>query len=160
MNRGCLKTLVLIVVFYVAISAWDSFTSRPAALYKRWLGEPVPSDVLNLTGRSQFSLAESTKWLLFKTSQNRVDEITSRLGMSKVTPANVWLRENRVQEIEVAGKTYHTNWFYAGIFHFRNHLNEIQVYWKSHEGFDNFRGGYALYFVPSTGEAFYTSISI
>ena len=159
MKRGCITTFVMAITLYAIISAWDAYQSRPTALYERWFGEPVPSDVTNLKGESRFSLTESTHQLSFNCAQERIEVIRSHLGMSKIEPDGGWHGPGVTMDIEVNGRTYHTNWFDAGLCGFRGHLNEIQVYWKGHQPDDLIAGGYALYFVPSTGEAFYRSIS-
>ena len=160
MKRGCLISLAMLIALYAVVSIWDSYASRPTALYERWFGEPVPTDVTDLDGLSQFALTESTNWLSFRTSQKRIDMITSRLGMAKVVPTNSWLGPNVTQDIVVDGRHYHTNWFDEGFYRFWEHLNEVEVYWKGHQADDILAGGHALYFVPSTGQSFYTSISI
>lgn len=160
MKRGCLFCLLVGIGIYSVVSLWDGCTSRPDALYERWFGEVVPPDVADLDGLSQFALTESTNWLSFRTSQQRIDQIVARLGMDRVTAHNGWQGPNVTQDIAIAGKTYHTNWFDAGFHRFRDHLAEIQVYWRAHRSDDPLAGGHALYFVPSTGQAFYTSISI
>jgi hypothetical protein len=160
MKHGCLTSLAVLVALYAIISIWVGHASRPSALYERWFGEPVPSDISDLDGLSQFALTESTNWLYFRTSQQRIDLIVSHLSMAKVSPTHGWHGPGATQDLVVAGKIYHTSWFDPGFYRLHGHLNEIQVYWKAHRPEDILAGGYALYFIPSTGQAFYTSISI
>lgn len=160
MKRGRLLCLLMVIGIYTVVSLWDNYTSRPVALYERWFGAAVPSDVAELDGLSKFAITESTNWLSFRTSQQRIDQIVARLGMDSVTASKGWQKPNVTQVITIAGKTYHTNWFDDGFFRFQDHLAEIQVYWRGHRSDHHLTGGYALYFVPSTGQAFYTSISI
>ncbi|MBL9130481.1 MAG: hypothetical protein JNG86_04730 [Verrucomicrobiaceae bacterium] len=120
----------------------------------------MPPDVVDLKGVSKFALTESTNWISFRTSQQRIDQIVARLGMERVSAPNGWQGPKALQNISISGKTYHTNWFDNGFYRFPDHLSEIQVYWKGHVRDDLLRGGHALYFVPSTGQTYYTSISI
>lgn len=163
-KRGCLICLLSVIGIFTLASLWNSYTSRPAALYKRWFGDSVPSDVTVLDGVSRFALTESTRWLSFRTTQQRIDQIVAHLEMDTVTAPEGWQWQEGArgvnQEITIAGETYHTNWFAHGLSRFRDHLPEIQVYWKAHSSDRPLISGYALYFVPSTGQALYIFISI
>jgi hypothetical protein len=43
---------------------------------------------------------------------------------------------------------------------FTAHLTDLQVYWKAHGSGDLLSSGYALYYSPSLGLAYYTLISV
>ena len=160
MKRGCLVSLVAIATIYILATIWDRYTSRPEALYERWFGSPVPADVAHLDGLSQFAITESSNWLTFTTSQQRIDAIVANRGMTRISPEDGWRDTKDTQEIVVAGRTYNTNWFHQGVLRFRENASEIQVYWRGHRSEDILAGGYALYYVPSSGHAYYTSISM
>ncbi len=160
MKKGCITTLLFLVGLYVLLNFWDIYASRPSALYERWLGEPVPSDVTQLDGRSQFALTESTRWLSFHTTQSRIDTIRNHLGMSPVLALKGWGGPNVLEELQIDGRSYHTNWFGCGMRQFTAHLTDLQVYWKPHGSGDSLSSGYALYYSPSLGLAYYTLISI
>ncbi len=142
------------------MSLWDTYSNRPSALYQRWIGGPIPADVTQIEGRSEFALAESTRWLSFHTTPSRIDTIRSHLGMSPVVALNGWSGPAAVEEVLINGRSYHTGWFGYGMHRFNAHLTDLQVYWKPHDSGDLFSSGYALYYSPSLGLAYYTLISI
>ena len=160
MKKACITTLLLLVGICVLLNLWDIYASRPSALYEQWLGGPVPTDVTQLDGRSQFALTESTQWLSFHTTQSRIDTIRSQLGMSPVVALKGWSGPNVVQEVQIDGRTYHNSWFGDGMHPFTAHLTDLQVYWKAHGSGDPLSRGYALYYSPSLGLAHYILISI
>lgn len=128
--------------------------------FERWIGESVPSDVLDLDGVSKFALTESTRWLSFRTTQEGIDQIVAHLEMDTVTAPGGWQGPGVHQKITIAGKTYQTTWFDRGLSRFQDHLPDIQVYWIAHSSDRPLISGDALYFVPSTGQALYIFFSI
>jgi len=160
MKKGCITPLLFLVGIYLLLHLWDTYTNRPEALYERWLGEPVPADVTQLDGKYEFALTESTHWLSFHTNQTRIDSIRSHLGMFPVIALKGWVGPDVLQEIQIDGRTYQTSWFGYGIHSFTDHLTDLQVYWKGRDGSDSISSGYALYYSPSLGLAYYTVFSI
>lgn len=159
MKKGCITTLLFLVGIFILLRLWHTYENRPSALYKRWFDRPVPADVTHLDGRSRFALTESTRWLSFHTTQARIDAIRSHLGMASVTALGGWSDPKALHDVQINGRTYHTNWFGFGMHSFSDHLTDLQVYWKANGG-DHLSSGYALYYSPSSGLAYYTLISL
>lgn len=160
-KKGCLRILAVIAALFVAFKVWTAYSNRPVGLYKRWIDDTVPEDVSELDGYYRFALTESTAWLSFKTTETRIAEIVKAKGMHEVIPESPWNDGNNSRRYSINGKNQGGNWFdIGGLRHFKPVPPDLKVYWRSHDGSNESYSGWALYFSKSTGEAYWTSISI
>jgi hypothetical protein len=130
-KHGCLRALCIILFIFAAIKGCSAFVDRPSALYQKWLGTPVPADVTELKGDHTFQLTESIAWLSFKAPPDRIAKIVQRRGLAPSQES--WLKPI-------------------------NSLPADQViYWvPNHSGDKSRFGGWALYYSPTTQEAYFT----
>lgn len=158
---GCLRIVAVIAILFVAFKVWTAYSNRPAGLYKRWIDETVPEDVSDLDGYYRFALTESTAWLSFKTTEERVAGIVEAANMHEVVSETPWNDGSDSRRYSINGNNQAGNWFdVGGLWHFKPVPRDLKVYWSSHDGSDETYSGWALYFSKSTGQAYWTSISI
>lgn len=160
-RKGCLPIVVTGVAVLVALTLWRNYSNRPAALYERWIGDAVPDDVLHLDGHYRFALTESVAWLSFKTAEARIARIVERNELHEVVPDRPWNEKGDSRWYSIDGKRHGGNWFdIGGLWRFDPVPPDLKIYWRNHDGRNATDSGWALYFSPGSGVAYWTSISI
>ncbi|YCM46691.1 hypothetical protein V2O64_11735 [Verrucomicrobiaceae bacterium 227] len=130
-KHGCLRTLLIVLLVFTAIKGCSAFVNRPSALYQKWLGTPVPEDVTELRGNFTFQLTESVAWLSFKAPPDRIAQIVQDRGLAPSLES--WLTPIKTLPADQV------------------------IYWvPNHPGDQSRFGGWALYYSPSTQEAYFT----
>jgi hypothetical protein len=149
-RSGWLKWIIGVVVLVAFVKGCSAYRNRPAALYERWLGGPVPEDVTDLKGKFQFQLTESFGFLSFKAPPARIAAIVSENGFQWVEPNPPWQVESTSRQVRIGSYTGPAMWFQRS----KPFPPDQEVYWQGRKGDDPMNGGWALYYRPSTQEAF------
>ncbi len=113
--RPLTKFAILLVGLWVIAKGTFAFLDRPTALYKRWIGGVVPEDVWELDGCYSFAITESTAWLSFKTTEERIAAIVKGHGMHEVLPETPWSDGTDSRRYSIDGKRSGGNWFDIGL---------------------------------------------
>ena len=154
-KKGCLKLIFILLIFFGVFKGCSAYQNRPSALYKRWLGTPVPEDVTNLKGAYKFQLTESICFLSFNAPPERITQIVAENEMTLVVPDIPWDQIDSTSQIKVtvgdfSGDGY---WFQRE----KPYPLGQQIYWaSSNEDEKNLSGGWALYYEPSSQKVFFT----
>ena len=155
-KSGCGRWLLILAICFLGMKACSAFTNRPVALYKRWIGTSVPSDVSSVTGDYEFWLTESIAWLAFETNQERVDKIVARLGMETVV-APLAPGEEADEASRFSGNE--AVWFLQ-IVTFDPMPANLQIYRKPfRDGGDYSSPSWVLYYRPSSKKVYWTSLN-
>ena len=153
--------LVALAIGLLGFKLYSGYTSRPSALYSRWIGGEVPADVSNLAGGSKFYLTESIAFLSFSAPLQRIEAIVQKHGMHEVIPEIPWHVQADQRWVEIDGSRRSTNRFELSGWKGASSLPEdLRVFWIGHDGSSDFFSGWVLYYSPSSQEAFWDSLSI
>ena len=155
------KIFIALVIGFVAMKGCSSYQNRPAALYQRWIEDKVPSDISNLKGGFKFQLTESIAWLTFVAPESRVFQIVQAKKMLEVSPRTPWHVKADSRGVELGGVRKNTNWFEISSWEGGAIPEDLKVFWLSNdEGKTMTFSGWALYYSPSSGRAYWTLRSI
>ena len=155
------KIIIALIIAFVAMKGCSAYRNRPVALYERWIGSSVPSDVSNLEGGYKFQLTESIAWLSFVAPEGRVSDIVESKGMLEVLPETPWHVKVDSRSVTLGGSLQLTNWFNLASWEGGAIPEDLRVFWLSNaEQKTETFSGWALYYSPSSGRAFWTLLTI
>jgi len=128
-KHGCFIAIVILLVLFGIIKGCTAYHNRPAALYERWLGEPVPSDVTELKGVYKFQLTESIAILSFKAPPERIAQIIKNNNFTPITATPHWSIPSDSRTITGGSYTGGEEWL--GMSPARKKLipDDLEIYW-------------------------------
>lgn len=153
---GCLIWIGVFLALYAACKIYSAHSNRPAGLYQTWFGTPVPKDVTELKGGHKFQLTESSAWLSFKAPPERIAEIVKNRRMRLVEAHPHWVVGSNTRVYTDGKSSGEGPWLWRSEKWHNSISGDQEIYWisSSPENID-FTSGWALYYSPSTQEAFY-----